>query len=88
MGFMKLLVNCWKVAQELVGIFGPYDRENGLDGNWALMDISFHFFQTPIPMYQRPATLAVVSGEGMGEGLGVGLDIINESSALARFLPT
>ena len=40
---MVLLVNLWKVVQEVVtGICCPQDRENGLDGNWTLMDISFN----------------------------------------------
>ena len=70
------------MAQELVTIRRCYDGVKGLDGHWALVDVSLISFddiprlpesqpKTQIRMYQQPAMLDTASDEKGTQG-GIG----------------
>ena len=56
------------MVQELIGIRRLQGEAKGLDANWTLTDISFNLSLWSIPMYRRPAALAVVPGQGIADG--------------------
>ena len=76
------------MAQKLVGIYRPHRGAEGLDASWNLTDISLIFFPGQYQFTGAPPRRLRFPGEGMGKGLEVGLEIINEPSALACFLRT